>query len=821
MRKEGFRRKRFKMPIWIVIIIVFIISIIYANFSLTNLMIAKNTFYSESEYSNFPIIYQMIGDKKVNIMRAYRDENYTMVSNETLSVLDETRALNLVIEKNGSSFQSLEYEVREKNSRVLIEKTILSVPIGNISNHTLRVQNLIKAGNTYTLSIKIDLIDKRAFYFTNIIYKPRKNLEEALDSVKDFTQSSFDKTKMANFVKYLETSPNRDVKQLFNINLQSSFDQLTWADTKMKLESDLLYKIYQSQDYCFNIDVLYLASCKLNGRIQKFLSTDQYVMRWDDKRFYYMKFNRITDELVLLDTKPYNEQLHRLYLGVTDLSNIEKKESENKQFFVLKKGKAVFLYDNIEKKIINVFSNRINDKNSFIRTSQEYDIKLMSINNNGDVQFLLYGYNSRGNNEGYLGLSYMTYSREEEKVSENFFVPIFTTYQNLKYDLNKLCAVINNQLFFKTYDRVYSINIYTKELNIKTENIDETRSSASSDGVYLAYNKYGETTNTINIINFEKGTEEHIFAQNNELIEVITCMNDDLFYGVTSQNNLWKDGERIIARPFDKIEVINMRTKEEKTFEEDNIYYYNIVTNNQTLKFNKYIKTENSFKLTSNGVIINNAEEEKNEAFEVKEEWTEEKLRIAYITLDISKEKLDFVLNTTSNLKLEEVTPLEKELRIEPDIYYVYNNGTLVSKRNVLPDAISEIRDSYGYVKLNDNATCYNRSNKANVSYLKQNDSILTNLEGFEENFYLKDNSILVMNVTGITERDLEYYITMGEKLAVFYNNQFQYFVTGYDNNNYVLEYLNKDRILTPRAKVHDMIVNQNYIVYAQLEKLE
>ena len=118
--------------------------------------------------------------------------------------------------------------------------------------------------------------------------------------------------------------------------------------------------------------------------------------------------------------------------------------------------------------------------------------------------------------------------------------------------------------------------------------------------------------------------------------------------------------------------------------------------------------------------------------------------------------------------------------------------------------------------------TCYNRSNKANVSYLRKNDNILENLEGFEENFYLKENAVLVMNVTGVTERDLEYYISMGEKLAVFNNNEFQYFVTGYDNNNYVLEYLNNhDRILTPRSTVHEMIVDENYIVYAQLEKLE
>ena len=41
----------------------------------------------------------------------------------------------------------------------------------------------------------------------------------------------------------------------------------------------------------------------------------------------------------------------------------------------------------------------------------------------------------------------------------------------------------------------------------------------------------------------------------------------------------------------------------------------------------------------------------------------------------------------------------------------------------------------------------------------------LENLEGFEENIYIKDNDTLVMNVTGVTERDLEYYISLKEMI--------------------------------------------------------
>ena len=151
----------------------------------------------------------------------------------------------------------------------------------------------------------------------------------------------------------------------------------------------------------------------------------------------------------------------------------------------------------------------------------------------------------------------------------------------------------------------------------------------------------------------------------------------------------------------------------------------------------------------------------------------------------------------------------------------MYNSGKLVKKLKVLSDAVDAIRNQYGYVKLNNKWTCYNRANKGNVSYLRQNDSILENLEGFVENFYLKDNKILVMNVTGVTERDLEYYISLKQKIAVFRNDTFLFFITGYDNVNYVLEYPNKDRILTNRNEVKNMIQYGGAVLFTQLENLE
>ena len=821
--RKSFRKRRINIPIYAVVIVFFILSLIFFNVQINQETVRKTNESQDANFSQFPIIYQEINGFKTNVLRAYRNQNYSMVSNESLSVLGKDRDFTMVIKKNNTEFENIEYEIRDKNSNELIERTVVGVPFSkdNEVKVSTNLQNLIEKDRIYMMSIKIDLIDKRAFYFTNIIYKDRTNLESVIEMVSDFTKRTFSKTEAATLVKYLETSKNKDLRQLHHVTIQSSYDQITWADTKMKLESDLHLKIYEAQNYCFNIDIDYLTSEIRDRKKQLFINTDKYVVRWDDKRYYIMKFDRTTEELINVENREYDIERDRLYLGITNINDVKKIESAEKNYFMFAKRKEIYIYDREKRTLKNIYSNGIRDKESYEKVFDNYDVKLISIEETGEAKFIVYGYNMRGTGEGYIGISFFTYLPDTDTVEENFFIPLYTTYQSLKYDLNKLCTYINNQLYFKTYDRVYSIDVNTEELVLKTQNIDETTSAASTNGKFLAYNSTDVEKKDIIIVNLDENKQRTISPKSDETIEVITCMNDDLFYGVTKTKNIWNDSERVVGRVFDSIQVVNLETDEKKIFSEKNIYYYNFIASREVLKYNKYEKEGEHFNLITNGVIINNYQEEKIEEYQIKEEFLKEKLRVAYISLGLKNEQIIYKRYTPLKLKMIEVVPIEKEVRKEKDIYYVYDNGNLVSKKTILADGISEIRDSFGYVKLNDKTTCYNRSNKANVSYLRQNDSILENIKEFRENFYLKENSVLVMNITGVTERDLEYYISLGEKVAVYRDNEFKYFVTGYDNMNYVLEYPTKDRILTPRSEVKTMIVDRGYVLYAQLEKLE
>lgn len=827
------RRKKIHINPIVLAVIAFAVAIVAFNLYTYNTLRPKELYYMDTLDASFPIIYQTRNNKKINEMRGFVDERYSLVSNDTITMLEAERKLDLLIVNNKNSFNMLEYEIRDKTSNSLLERTKVEIDEENRDKSNdetrvvLNIQNLIKQNTSYLLTIKINVNRKTAYYFANIIYRPKNKLDEAIEQTEWFTDLTFNPVTAGDYdkgiVKYLETSINRDTKEMHTVTLQQTFEQLTFADTKMKLMSDYYFSIYQAQEYSYTIAVKYLTKSGKENKGEYFINRDEYVLRWDGKRWYYMKFTRKTEELINLEDNPFNETNGRFYTGVTNPDNITKLESENKRFFVFCKEREIYRYDSETKTMTNIYSYHIQNKKKFAEVSNDFAVKIMGINDQGDVTYIVYGYNMTGLNEGNMGIGVFTYHAETNESEENIFIPIYTSYQSLKYDIERLCVYKNNRLIFKSYNKVYSIDISTAEILTLADSFEETKFAASSNSRYFAFNNDKEgISKHINIYNIEDGKVTTIDAKEGENIEVVTFMNDDLFYGVFSDENIWKENGKIIGRPSHEIRVINAVDGKEDLFKEKDRYLYNFVNQQNVLRYNKYKREGTHYTYLTNDVIVNNYSSENTDVFNYKEELTKEKLRIGYFEIPMEKrEKIKYEKSAGVSRKQVEETALESSNENEETIYYVYDSGNLKAKLKNLSDGVNEIRDNYGYVKLNDRITCYNRANKGNVSYLRQNDSIMENLEGFEENIYIKNNEILVMNVTGITERDLEYYLSLNEKIAVFKHDTFQFFITGYDNNIYILEYANKDRIMTPRDEVHEAVVFGGYVLFAQLENLE
>ena len=293
--------------------------------------------------------------------------------------------------------------------------------------------------------------------------------------------------------------------------------------------------------------------------------------------------------------------------GVTNPENIVKIESENKRFFAFCKEREIYRYDAETKTMTNIYSYHIQSKETFEDVSNNFAVKIMDVNDLGDVTYIVYGYNMTGLNEGNMGIGVFTYHTETNESEENIFIPIYTTFQSLQYDIQRLCVYKNNRLIFKSYNKVYSIDINTAEILTLADGFEETKFAASSNSRYFAFNNDKEDVSKhINIYNIEDGKVVTIDAKEGENIEVVTFMNDDLFYGVFSDENIWREVGKIIGRPSHEIRVVNAVNGKEDLFKENDRYLYNFVNQQNVLRYNKYKREGTHYTYLTNDVIVNN-----------------------------------------------------------------------------------------------------------------------------------------------------------------------------------------------------------------------
>ena len=88
----------------------------------------------------------------------------------------------------------------------------------------------------------------------------------------------------------------------------------------------------------------------------------------------------------------------------------------------------------------------------------QHNIKIIRVEDNGDVDFVLYGYMNRGLREGYSGLCVYHYSSDQNVVEEKVFIPTTESYEFLKEDLGTLSYVSkNNQPFLLFSGKLYRV----------------------------------------------------------------------------------------------------------------------------------------------------------------------------------------------------------------------------------------------------------------------------------------------------------------------------------------------------------------------------
>ena len=123
-------------------------------------------------------------------------------------------------------------------------------------------------------------------------------------------------------------------------------------------------------------------------------------------------------------------------------------ESENERYIAFKVDRELWRYDEEKKTAVNVFSFRSGNDDGVRANNDRHDIKILSVSDSGDIDFVVYGYMNRGRHEGLNGIAYYQYNRSRDIITEVFFMPVTNTFEHIKSDIDVLCAKNENDMLY-------------------------------------------------------------------------------------------------------------------------------------------------------------------------------------------------------------------------------------------------------------------------------------------------------------------------------------------------------------------------------------
>lgn len=565
---------------------------------------------TEMEAATFPLVSFETEGTEVNLLHGYSEEMEINYLRDNIICLGEERRLSLIVDKFGADIQSMSFEVRSLDGERLVENT----DIYNYNEDdeqitaSLQIKDLIDDHMEYKLVILLRMENGNVLrYYTRVIEAEDYHQAELIAFAKDFHERTFNKEAAKEITKYLESNEEGDNTTFSKVNIHSSFSQITWGELQVEREEKLQTSIKEMDAQTAKIQLSYQVSIG-SGKKKTFFNVKEfYRLRYGTERIYLLDFERTMEQIFDKDNGVFSS--NKISLGITD-GNVELVESEGGNILAFIQEGMLYSYNITENKLALLFS--FYDKENWDERTlyDAHDIRILTMDETGNIYFVVSGYMNRGNHEGRVGIQIYYFNSMMNTIEEEIFIPYTKSYGLLRQDLKNL-AYINqtNHFYFIMGSTLYDVNLLDKSYEIVKENLAAESYQVSASGRMAAWEAKGDSlgTETLVLMDFNTGKQTTVEGGIGCYVRPLGFMGEDLIYGTAYKSDVAKDSSGSILFPMYMVNILNGTETIADTYQKEGIYIVGaeIVENQINLKRVRKGEGESVFRDTSDDQIMN------------------------------------------------------------------------------------------------------------------------------------------------------------------------------------------------------------------------
>lgn len=673
-----------------------------ALFVISNLMNKGNAdMTTEMGAATYPVIAMNYGGFRINVLHGYRDTMEVNQMRESLTPLVSGRKVNLDIDTYGNRVNGIRFEVRSVDGGRLIEDTTIEEyeQTNDQVKVSFGIKDLIENNREYLLVLILTMGNNDQIrYYTRIINPEEYYVADKLEYITDFSRKTFDKEAAKELTKYLESNSEGDNTTFGRVTIHSSFQQVTWGELDVKRETGEEITIKDLGPETGNFVMEYYVSMPYAGETCYYRVKEYYRIRYTEERIYLLDYERTMNQIFNEKGKVYAN--NKIMLGITG-EEIPLRESEGGNVVAFVTGNRLYSYNLADNKLALLFGF-YDEENSDSRTLYDgHKIKILNIDEGGNVFFLVYGYMNRGRHEGQVGISLSFYDSSVNTVEEMIYIPCDCSQDILMEEVDQLAYINKNgKLYLMWENRMYEIDIVNRSSEIVVENLTEENYKVSDSNRMVVWQKTDERLRSRELVlmNLVSGSQKTIRAGSGERIIPIGFMEEDLIYGIAREREIQEDyaGNSII--PMYVIRIENETAGVLKEYRQEDIYVLSGEVQGNQIILERVVKQEDgTFTETVEDQIMN-SESELQTQNTIEIAAVDKYAKLTQISLK-SKIEADALMHLTPREVLFEggrgITLLESQEEIER--YYVYGKygietvSTEAGKAVKLADSISGI----------------------------------------------------------------------------------------------------------------------------------
>lgn len=609
----------------------------------------------EMSKAEFPIVTMNIDEYSVDRLHGYAHSMNTRYLRDTLLPIGEDRSVSFTIDTYGTEVDNIAFEVRSINGERLVESTQVDNydKSGDVLQCKVTLKDLISAGEEYMFVLLLTPADGETIrYYTRIIQTQSMFIREKLEYVLDFHNRTFDREAAAELTKYLESNSEGDNSTFHKVTIHSSFKQVTWGDLNVERITEPVVDIKELEDRTGSFSLEYMVATRNNGNKAYYQVKEFYRIRYTPERMYLLDFEREMTQLFDEEEDVFAND--KIILGIVD-KTVEMQESDGGNVFAFVSSNKLYSYNVSDNKLAILFSfyEKGGDITDCRNNYDRHKIKILNVDEMGNVKFIVYGYMNRGRHEGEVGVSVYFYNSMSNMIEELVYIPYDRSYELLKSDVEKMAYISKSDICYIMLEgSVYAINLADRNFSVIVSGLTEDNFKTSKSNKMLVWQDGGDKYNctALTLFNLSTETETKINAGEGEYISLIGFMEEDLIYGLVKQQDIESDYTGIATFPMYCLKIQGDNGKVLKTYNEKDIFITDsIIEDNQIILSRVIWDDENEeYVKTSNDQIVST------------QEASEERNRVISVAIDVYETILEIAVKEEIDVKsLKILTPKE------------------------------------------------------------------------------------------------------------------------------------------------------------------